>query len=149
MAINPVYLNFEINFRHIFENVLYSQSLRLHFKNIRDKSNPFELPEKKFIKLFRLNKEAAIQLVGQLQELVEETSRRDIVPIHLEVFAALLFYAHGGYQTTVGDDFNLGMSQPVISRAIRKISRLIAIHLSPLYIKFPTTAEEVSVVKDG
>nr|CAI5860141.1 unnamed protein product [Callosobruchus analis] len=41
------------------------------------------------------------------------------------------------------------MSQPVISRAIRKISRLIAIHLSPLYIKFPITAEEVSVVKDG
>nr|CAI5836615.1 unnamed protein product [Callosobruchus analis] len=134
-----------------FEDTLsvVGQSLRLHFKNIRDKSNLFELPEKKFIKLFRLNKEAAMQLVGQLQELVEETSRGDTVPFHLEVFAALLFYAHGGYQTTVGDDFNLGMSQPVISRAIRKISSLIAIHLSPLYIKFPVTAEEVSVVKDG
>nr|CAI5847199.1 unnamed protein product [Callosobruchus analis] len=108
MAINPVYLNFEINFRHIFENVLYS--LRLHFKNIRDKSNPFELPEKKFIKLFRLNKEAAMQLVGQLQELVEETSRRDTVPFHLEADCDTLI---------------------------------------TLYIKFPITAEEVSVVKDG
>ncbi|KAJ8977208.1 hypothetical protein NQ317_011219 [Molorchus minor] len=41
----------------------------------------------------------------------------------------LLFYAQGKYQTTIGEDFNLGLSQPVVSRIINKISDLIAVHL--------------------
>ncbi|CAH1997553.1 unnamed protein product [Acanthoscelides obtectus] len=126
-----------------------SRSLRLHFRNIRDASNPFEIAEDKFKKLFRLNKVAATDLITQLQGYVDEPTRRDTVPFHLQVFSSLLFYAHGGYQTTVGHDFNIGISQPVMSRLINKISRLIALHLSPRYIRFPTTSEEVRRVKDG
>ncbi|CAH1989001.1 unnamed protein product [Acanthoscelides obtectus] len=75
MAVNPVFVNFDVCFRHLIENVLASRSLRLQFRNIRDTSNPLEIPDK-FKKLFRLNK-AAIDLITQLQEYVGEASRRD------------------------------------------------------------------------
>lgn len=69
--------NFSLNFSRL--------RLRLEFRVIRDSSNPFELPNEKFIKLFRLNKQAAHNLIEEIQEFADEVTRRDTVPLHLQV----------------------------------------------------------------
>ncbi|XP_018569519.1 putative nuclease HARBI1 [Anoplophora glabripennis] len=149
MAVNPEFIYFQMNFFEEIRNILNRHHLRLQFRSIRDTSNPFELPNEKFIKLFRLNKTATLELIQDLEMFVNEPTRKDKVPFHLQVFASLLFYSQGGYQTTVGEDYNLGISQPMISRILNKISNLISVHLLPRYIKFPTTANEVINVKEG
>ncbi|KAJ8912379.1 hypothetical protein NQ315_014747 [Exocentrus adspersus] len=53
----------------------------------------------------------------------------------------------GRYQTTVGQDLYLAISQPVVSRIINKISHMFAVHLLPRYVKFPTTNEEIMLKK--
>ncbi|KAJ8909482.1 hypothetical protein NQ315_015412 [Exocentrus adspersus] len=132
------------------QNILNRQQLRLQFRNIRDTSNPFELPNEKFIKLFRLNKQATLELIENLEMFVDNNAtRRDAVPFNLQVLVSLIFYAHGGYQTTVGNDFNLGMSQPAVSRIINKISNLITTHLLPTYITFPINVDQVGRVIEG
>ncbi|KAJ8971074.1 hypothetical protein NQ314_000907, partial [Rhamnusium bicolor] len=64
------------------------------------------------------------------------------------VFICLNFFGHGGYQTTVGQDLNLAVSQPVVSRIIRNISNIITVDFLPRYVKFPTTNEELGQVKE-
>ncbi|KAG5891203.1 hypothetical protein JTB14_012688 [Gonioctena quinquepunctata] len=86
---------------------------------------------------------AAFDLIEELREFVDERTRKDTVPFHLQVFASLQFFAHGSYQTIVGEDMNLGMSQPIISRAIKKVSILISTYLLPRYVKFPSSDEDV------
>ncbi|XP_044753796.1 uncharacterized protein LOC123313133 [Coccinella septempunctata] len=117
--------------------------MRLQFRYIRDTSNPFELPDEKFLKLFRLNKEATFSLIEELRGLVEEPTRKDTVPFYLQVFASLIFFSSGSYQTNIGEDLNIGISQPAMSRAINRISNLISTHLLASYIKFPTSEIEI------
>ncbi|XP_044745281.1 uncharacterized protein LOC123307128 [Coccinella septempunctata] len=104
--------------------------MKLHFRYIRDTSNPFELPDKMFLKMFRLNKKATFSLiVEELSGLVGESIREDTVPFYLQVFASLIFFSSGSYQTNIGEDLNIGISQPAMSTAINRISNLISTHL--------------------
>ncbi|KAG5893544.1 hypothetical protein JTB14_013629 [Gonioctena quinquepunctata] len=132
-----------------FENIENREIIRLQYRHIRDTSNPFELQTEKFTKLFRLNKMAAFDLIEELREFVDERTREDTVPFHLQVFASLQFFGHGSYQTIVGEDMNLGMSQPIISRAIKKVSILISTFLLPRYVKFPSSDEDVRKAKNS
>lgn len=61
----------------------------------------------------------------------------------------LNFVAHGGYQTTVGEDINLVVSQPVVSRILREISNVIGNQLLHRYVKFPVEEEHIAQVKHG
>lgn len=102
----------------------------------------FELPERRFIELFRVNKNIARQLINQVEpHLVQPVLRRGITP-EISVLAALRFYATGSYQRSIGQEFNLGLSQTSAHRCIRKVTNIIDQHLADLYIKFPNTREE-------
>lgn len=65
------------------------------------------------------------------------------------MLVALNFFAHGGYQTTVGQDLNLVLSQPAVSRIINEISSILTDFMLPNYIKFPVSDEDVVRVKNG
>ncbi|KAK4877090.1 hypothetical protein RN001_009596 [Aquatica leii] len=83
---------FDIHFGYeldMIENLERRRTLRLQRKQLRDNSNPFELPDTTFIKLFRLNKEAAWNLIEELQEFIER-KRADAVPLYLQVSKHLL-----------------------------------------------------------
>lgn len=147
----------------------YREQLRLHFRHIRDTSNPFEIPNNRFLKLFRLNKEAANNLIQEISFFLPAPNRIDSIPIHLQVsdknieldyvqpaqklffqvFASLLFYAHGNYQITVGEDINIGISQPAMSRILNRISVIIATHLLPRHCTFPSNEEDIQRTKIG
>ncbi|XP_044744332.1 uncharacterized protein LOC123306413 [Coccinella septempunctata] len=81
MALNPLFLHFF----QVLEYLENRENMRLQFRYIRDTSNPFELPDEKFLKLFRLNKEATFSLIEELRGLVEEPTRKDTVPFYLQV----------------------------------------------------------------
>lgn len=107
----------------------------------------FELPERRFIELFRVNKNIARHLINQVEpHLVQPVLRRGITP-EISVLAALRFYATGSYQRSIGQEFNLGLSQTSAHRCIRKVTNIIDQHLADLYIKFPNTREERQTIK--
>ncbi|KAJ8936381.1 hypothetical protein NQ314_012386 [Rhamnusium bicolor] len=64
-----------------------------------------------------------------------------------DVCVCLNFFGHGGYQTTVGEDLNLAVSQPAVSRIITNISNIITVHLLHRYVRFSTTDDEIRRVK--
>lgn len=82
-----------------------------------------------------------------IEELAEfdqyNGNRRDKVPFHLEVLISFNFFGQGSFQTGIGRDMHLGVSQPVVSRIINKISRIFTVNLLPRYVKFPTPEEHV------
>ncbi|KAI4454093.1 hypothetical protein MML48_scaffold00000230 [Holotrichia oblita] len=88
---------------------------------LRDASNPFNLNEKYFIKLLRLNKIMAQAVFNRISEQLNQTENPVAVPIVLKFFASLYFYATGSYQRTLGQSFNLSMAQRTISRAVSEV----------------------------
>lgn len=57
--------------------------------------------------------------------------------------------ANGSYQRPVGG-FNLtSVSQSTVSRAISEVCQLITRHLMPIYVKFPTSLQEKTTIKEG
>lgn len=109
---------------------------------IRRESNAFDLPDRRFIELFRLNKDLAQQLINLIRpHLPARVRQRGITPENM-VLATLRFYATGSYQRSVGQDFNLGLSQPSICQCIHKVTQIIDEHLGNQFIKFPSTRED-------
>ncbi|KAI4454279.1 hypothetical protein MML48_10g00001229 [Holotrichia oblita] len=88
---------------------------------LKDASNPFNLNEKYFMKLLRLNKIMAQAVFNRISEQLNQTENPVAVPIVLKFFASLYFYATGSYQRTLGQSFNLSMAQRTISRAVSEV----------------------------
>ncbi|CAB3228786.1 unnamed protein product [Arctia plantaginis] len=112
---------------------------RIRLERMRDNSNPFELAEEKFQKLFRLPRSAAFQLVSDLDD---QRLDEGFIPKHLKVLSALQFFAQGSYQAAVGQDNFIALSQPSVSRCIKITADLIVEKLLPNCIKFPMTESE-------
>ncbi|KAI5631742.1 DDE superfamily endonuclease domain-containing protein [Phthorimaea operculella] len=58
-------------------------------------------------------------------------------------------FAHGSYQTSVGEINILGQSQPTVSRSLEMVCSLILERLTPLWIKFPMTRQEKESTMQG
>lgn len=85
------------------------RSLRIQRRTLRDRSNPFELPEERFIELFRFPQAWVVHLIDILTPHMAPAIRGTKIPIHIKVLAALTFYGTGSYQRTVGEDYHLGI----------------------------------------
>ncbi|RVE46114.1 hypothetical protein evm_009188 [Chilo suppressalis] len=108
-------------------------------KQLRDNSNPFLLPESKFKKIFRLPRDCARYLIEALD--CEELQMGSL-PKQLKVLCALHFFAQGSYQASLGQDYNLALSQPSVSRCLDTVANLIIRKLTPSKIIFPNTPAE-------
>lgn len=115
-------------------------------RQLRDTSDPFQLPESNFMHLFRVNKPIARYLCDRLTGTLA-SERRTAVPIVLKIFTGLFFFAHGSYQKCVGSNHLFGLSQPSVSRCIKAVSTAISDILSNDWIKFPVTEEEKNDIK--
>ncbi|KAI4467893.1 hat family dimerization domaincontaining protein-related [Holotrichia oblita] len=120
---------------------------RIIQRNIRDMSNPYELPEKKFLKLFRLDKHASRELVNELSNFMEAESRATHIPKHIRVLTTLHFLGHGSYQCGVGCSYSFALSQPAVSRCIREVTDVMVTNLLNQWIKFPNTRNEFNALK--
>ncbi|KAJ2942141.1 hypothetical protein O0L34_g11054 [Tuta absoluta] len=118
-----------------------NQQERLRLRSLRDTSNPFNLPNRKFRKLFRIPVVSA-QYLCEVLENYPRFKESDNIPIHIKILGALHFFVSGSYQTADGGDSVISLSQPSMSRAIEEVTSAIVELLASDYIRFPTTVEE-------
>lgn len=126
-------------------NAVANRDLILYRRQLRDNSNPFALPDIRFIELFRLTKDATRFLITSIEPYVHNAVLSTRIVIDIRVLVALRFYATGGYQRSIGEDFNFGISQTSANRCIHEVTGIICNHLSDLWIKFPQTLQERNV----
>lgn len=121
--------------------------MRLERRILRDKQNPFEIPDDHFVKLFRLSKNLVVQIIHDIEGHVHHTRRITAVPFHLKVLATLNFLGQGSFQCAVGLSTWNCMSQPMISRSIAEVCYLITQHLMDKWVIFPTTNDLKNSIK--
>lgn len=114
---------------------------------MRDKYNPFDLPNIEFINNFRITKLMMNNLINSIKDYVIPGIRKTKIPFHLKVFVTVYFLSHGSYQRPSGSCAFLSMSQSMVSDAIAEVTTLITRHLMPIYIRFPATNDEKNVAK--
>lgn len=108
----------------IFANLIYNNEndnrrrvdLIRERRLLRERSNVFNIPDARFIELFRLNKIASQNLIQVIRPHLLQRQRHHAISIDIKVLTALRFYATGCYQRSVGQDFNLGLSQTSVHR---------------------------------
>jgi len=125
------------------------QEVRRINRNMRDVSNPFEIPEELFRKLYRFDVQTARDLLDELLPFLEERQRNTRISSILQFFSTITFLAHGSYQKPVAQDKTNPCSQPSVSRHLHKVIDTIVNYLGNRYIKFPQTFEEVIATKQG
>ncbi|KAG5861858.1 hypothetical protein JTB14_029850 [Gonioctena quinquepunctata] len=120
--------------------------LRLRAR-IRRENNAFDLPESRFIELFRLKKDLVRQLVALVRPHLPDHGLEQGISIANYVLVALRFYVAGSYQRGLGQDFDFGMSQSSISQCIHRVTVVIDEHSPGQFIQFPNTRDERQVIK--
>lgn len=71
-----------------------------------------------------------------------------VLPI-IKLSTALRFFAEGNYQKGVGNDFNVGLAQPTVSKCLSEVISIIETEVCPVLIRFPVSEEEKDKVKLG
>ncbi|XP_046391857.1 putative nuclease HARBI1 [Ischnura elegans] len=115
-------------------------------RSLRDRSNAFDLSDERFRRYFRLSKDAARYLCNAIRETFRR-QRSHALSVEIQVLAALRFFAVGSYQRAVGQERFISMSQPAISRAVRKVSKAITEKLGSEWVKFPINEEQRNTIK--
>lgn len=103
-------------------------------RNMRDTSSPFELPNRRFTEIFRLDKENVRNFIQLLTPHLIPTRNLTGITPEKKIFLALRFFATGTYQRCLGEQYNFGMSQSSVHFAIHQVTEAIATHLAPIYI---------------
>ncbi|XP_066596558.1 putative nuclease HARBI1 [Prorops nasuta] len=107
---------------------------------MRQISDPFSLRDEQLKSLFRLTKDMVHYLMDELIPHMHVGHHAASINPELRIFAALYFFATGSYQRTIGQSFNISMSQQSVSNAIKEVSELISKYLAEEWIIFPTEA---------
>lgn len=124
-----------------------NEELNLIRRELRDASNPFQLTDFQFIRLFRTDKETARYLINRIQERLHP-SRSDGLSPQMKVLITLRFLGFGSYQRIVGQGFYVSVSQPTVSRCIRYVTRAVYDEFLNETIKFPSSVEEREEVEN-
>ncbi|XP_018564783.1 putative nuclease HARBI1 [Anoplophora glabripennis] len=74
-------------------------------------------------------------------------TRATRVIIHIRIFAALRFFAHGSYQKASGNEMHVALSQPAFSRALYEVCLALE-SIAHRWIKFPITEAEKQEKKE-
>ncbi|KAJ8910318.1 hypothetical protein NQ315_012239 [Exocentrus adspersus] len=128
-------------------NIRQKREVRILQRHLRDVSNPFNLPEALFLKLYRVNKHLCQYLINTLIPHLNAPTRITRIPVHLRILTVLHFLGHGSYQAGLGHGYSFAESQPVVSRCITEITDAITQFLLPEWVKFPQTHENKEEVK--
>lgn len=121
--------------------------MRIKRRHLRDTEDPFSITDTQFIANYRITKAMVREIVQTLQPHADLLVRRTGIPFHLKLLATLSFLATGSYQKPVGCSAWTCLSQPMISRSISVVCRLITTILMPNQVRFPTDQMASNVVK--
>lgn len=114
----------------------------------KEHNNPImDFDEKQFRLRYRFSKEHFTFLVHYLDKYLRPGTQRSFaIDSNMQLAVALRFYATGSFYNLVGDQKNISISS--VCRIVRKVSKCIAIHLLPEYIKMPQNLEIRSIKQE-
>ncbi|XP_055909458.1 putative nuclease HARBI1 isoform X1 [Eupeodes corollae] len=110
-------------------------------RSLKDASNPLEVPDNLFVLYFRLSKHAFQYVLSQISSGFQTTQSSAIPPI-LKLACALRFLGCGSYQNSVGNDFELGFSQPTVSVVLSEVLNLLEARICPVWINADMSTNE-------
>lgn len=128
----------------IFHEMERFEQLRLareESRFLRDRSDPFSLTDRRFVEIFRLNKDIMQHLSQELIPFMDDSIRNSRIHYQRRIMTAIRFFATGAYQQGVGQEYLLALSQPMVSRCVSEVSQIIQNHFGPNWIKFPNENE--------
>lgn len=108
---------------------------------LRDRSDPFGLTNERFKDLFRLSKQLVWILFDELKPFMDNACRRTRLRFEKRILIALRFFASGNYQRGIGQEYLLAVSQPMVSRCVNEVTKLIN-EVFQQKIKFPNDSEK-------
>jgi len=114
---------------------------------LRNNHDPFELSDDMFIDLYRVSPDIAMDLIDILEPQLQRQRIYGLSPEH-QVLTALRFYAVGCYQRAVGEQWDIAVSQPTVSRCVRAVTNAINDLLLRRWVRFPMTDIERFAAKE-
>ncbi|KAF2898066.1 hypothetical protein ILUMI_08109 [Ignelater luminosus] len=85
----------------------------------------------------------------QKRPFLEDPRRITKISKVVRFIVALHFYAQGSYQKFVATDSRCSISQSAVSKCITSVTNAIVNNFSGRVIKFPSTLNETTEVKNG
>ncbi|XP_046752388.1 putative nuclease HARBI1 [Diprion similis] len=108
----------------------------------------FDLPERQFTKLFRLNKRVANHVIDIVEQYSDEPRRSSALDATIQVLTTLRFLASGSYQLDIGQNVNMAISQPSVSRSIKEVTNiLVRPEVFGTWVKFPNNLQSLLKVR--
>ena len=71
--------------------------------------------------IFRLNKSSFRYVLEQIRPKLKCNMRKSAITPTIKLATSLRFFAQGSYQLSVGNDFNLSLAQPTVSKIISEV----------------------------
>ncbi|KAH7950062.1 hypothetical protein HPB49_019198 [Dermacentor silvarum] len=107
------------------------------------------MPDDVFRQHFRLRKETVRWLCDEVAEELGGV-RSTALSVERQVLCALRFFATGSFQGSVGSEETIGVTQPAVSKCVRRVAEAI-VHAGTRnkWVHFPRTSEEKAAVKEG
>lgn len=109
---------------------------------IRNAQNPFEMGERQFIELFRLNKVQTQRIIEEITPHFPPRFNRRGLSTESAVLCALRFYATGSYQRCLGEEYNCSIAQSTVHKYVHLVTNLLVENFVALHIAFPDTLQE-------
>ncbi|XP_067634817.1 putative nuclease HARBI1 [Eurosta solidaginis] len=113
--------------------------LLLKRSEMRQRSDIFNLPD--------TNKAAFTYVLEQIVPFMKVGKRPTIISNEIKLATTLRFLAQGSYQLSVGNDFNLALSQPTVSAILAETFEALEQVICPLLISFEMSEEEQTKAK--
>ncbi|KAH7936399.1 hypothetical protein HPB52_023104 [Rhipicephalus sanguineus] len=116
-------------------------------RTLKDRLNPMEAyDEHEFLCRYCFTKSAVKKLLAVLPLQENADGRGFPLPPLMQLLIALRFYGAGTFQLVSGDLVNV--SQPTVSRVVKRISALLAETLFPVLVKFPEASQVSGVMEE-
>lgn len=106
-------------------------------REIRERYDPFMLPDARFLELFRLDKVLVRDLETLLLPIIASPATARGIPVIQRILVTLRFLATGSYQRGLGEQYNFTMSQASVHNCIHQVINAISEHLVDEFIRFP------------
>nr|CAI5829502.1 unnamed protein product [Callosobruchus analis]CAI5831382.1 unnamed protein product [Callosobruchus analis] len=111
-------------------------------------SDPYELSDNAFIKLYRLTKPMTENLIDILTPHIPAPTTISGLSVARKVLLALRFFASGSYQNDIGKNLNHAVSQSVVSKVITEVSDSLNLtDIMNQYIHMPRSIEECQAMR--
>ncbi|KAF2900444.1 hypothetical protein ILUMI_05739 [Ignelater luminosus] len=94
-------------------------------RRFQQRKSAFDLPDHRFVKMFRLTKSLVRELIETLQPFIVPPSRTSALDVETKVLTTLRFYASGSYQLDTASNKHVCMTQSSASQCINKVTEAL------------------------